>query len=244
MSTSVDPVDPVEPLLRVSSLRTGYGTLEAVSEASLQVMPGEIVALLGHNGAGKSTTLGAIAGVQETWSGSVEFDGVDVTGRPVSDRVARGICLIPEDGFVFPDLPVLENLEVAAHRHSREEFEDRLDEVHAFLPVLAERAQQPAGTLSGGERRMLSVGMAMMMDPRLLLLDEPSLGLAPVLVEQVMDLIHRLARDEDLSVLMVEQNVDQALHVAENVYVMRAGRIFLSESAEEMRRRDRWWDLF
>lgn len=231
-------------MLTVDQLRTGYGGLEAVLDASLEVGSGEIVTLLGHNGAGKSTTLRSIMGLQPVWQGRIVLDGEDITGEQAAKNVSRGLCFVPEDDFVFPQLNVEENLTLAAYTVGRDETAERRNGVYEFLPELSERRAQRAETLSGGEKRMLSIGMAMMARPRLLLLDEPSLGLAPVLVERVMELVSELAQQQELSVLMVEQNVDQALRVAERVYVMRAGRIILEESAEQMRRREQWWDLY
>lgn len=232
------------PVLSVEGLRTGYGALEAVLDVSLEVGPGEIVTVLGHNGAGKTTTLRAVMGLQPVWDGTIRFDGRDVTGDAPAENVGRGLCFVPEDRFVFPGLDVAEHLAVAGQGVPDGAAAERRAEVFELLPILADRRTQDAATLSGGEKRMLSVAMAMMAGPRLLLLDEPSLGLAPVLVEKVLELVARLAREKSLAVLMVEQNVDQALHVAERAYVMRAGRTILEESAEEMRAREQWWDLY
>lgn len=230
--------------LNVEKLRTGYGKQDVVFEASLKVGSGEIVALCGHNGAGKSTILKAILGVLPVNSGKVELDGADVTKLSHTDKVRRGLCMIPEDDFVFRALTVDENLALGGFTASSSVLSSKRAEVFELLPVLEKRLGQQAGTLSGGEQRMLSLGMALMSDPRLLLLDEPSLGLAPSLVENIMKTISQISEEKGLSVLMVEQNIEQALHVAGRMYVMRAGELIIEESSEEMMAREEWWDLF
>ena len=241
-------------MLEIDGLRTGYRGRQVVYEASLSVGDGEVVALIGHNGAGKTTTLKTVVGMLPAWGGSVRYAGRDIARSRPADNVRRGLCFLPEDDFVFQDLTVEENLTLARFGAgsarggprgggSRDASGVRT-EIFDVLPVLAERSRQRAGTLSGGERRMLSIGMALMAEPRMMLVDEPSLGLAPVLVERVMDLLAELVRGKGLSILMVEQNVDQALRVADRCYVMRAGRIVLEEPAERLAARDQWWDLF
>ena len=233
-----------DALLEVEDLRVAYGARDAVFDASLHVKEGEVVALVGHNGAGKTTTLKAAFGLLKPRSGRVRYAGTEVVGNDTEASVRAGMRFVPEDDFVFRQLPVEDNLTLGGFAMGREVGRDAVQRIFEEFPVLAERRKQRAGTLSGGERRMLSMGMALISEPRLLLLDEPSLGLAPVLVQQVMDLTHELATKRGLSVLMVEQNIDQALRVADRVYVMRAGRIFLEETPDEMRARDDWWDLF
>jgi branched-chain amino acid transport system ATP-binding protein len=233
-----------QPLLELEELRVAYGQRGAVFDASLRIGQGELVALVGHNGAGKTTTLKAAFGLLPSAAGAVRFDGTDILGADTEANVRRGMRFVPEDDFVFRQLGVEENLRLGGFAKGRELGADAVNRVYDQFPVLADRKKQRAGTLSGGERRMLSLGMALVSDPRLLMLDEPSLGLAPVLVTQVMGIVRDLAKDRGLSVLMVEQNIDQALSVADRVYVMRAGRIFLEESAEQMRTRGEWWDLF
>ncbi|MQA84479.1 MAG: ATP-binding cassette domain-containing protein [Streptosporangiales bacterium] len=236
-------------MLEVDGLRTGYRGRPAVFDASLSVAEGEIVALVGHNGAGKTTTLKSVVGLLPAWQGGVRFREEDISRSRAADNVRRGLCFLPEDDFVFTDLTVEDNLTLARFgvgsqgRASRDADAVRA-EIFEVLPVLRERSKQRAGTLSGGERRMLSIGMALAAEPRMLLVDEPSLGLAPVLVERVMDLLAELVRRKGLSVLMVEQNVDQALRIADRCYVMRAGRIVMEESAARLAARDQWWDLF
>lgn len=232
------------PLLEVDALQVAYGQRIAVFDSTLQVGEGEIVALVGHNGAGKTTTLKAAFGMLRPKAGAVRFGGEDITGADTEDNVRRGLRFVPEDDFVFRRLPLEDNLALGGFALGREVGRDAMERIYEEFPVLKDRKRQRAGTLSGGERRMLSMGMALISEPRVLLLDEPSLGLAPVLVQQVMDIVHEFARDRDLSVLMVEQNIDQALRVADRVYVMRAGRIFLEGTAADMRARDDWWDLF
>lgn len=243
-------------MLEIEALRTGYRGRQVVFDASLSVGTGEVVTLIGHNGAGKTTTLKAVVGMLPVWGGRVEFRGENIARSRAADSIRRGLCFLPEDDFVFKDLGVEENLTLARFGAGRSAGSSGVTsdggtdagaartEIFDVLPVLAERSRQRAGTLSGGERRMLSIGMALMAGPRMMLVDEPSLGLAPVLVERVMDLLAELVRRKGLSVLMVEQNVDQALRIADRCYVMRAGRIVLEEPAERLAARDQWWDLF
>lgn len=241
-------------MLRIEELRTGYRGRQVVFDASLSVGAGEVVTLIGHNGAGKTTTLKAVVGMLPVWGGRVEFRGTDIARSRTAESVRRGLCFLPEDDFVFQDLSVDENLALArfgagssrdgASGDGPRDASAVREEIFDVLPVLGERSKQRAGTLSGGERRMLSIGMALMAGPRMMLVDEPSLGLAPVLVERVMDLLAELVRRKGLSILMVEQNVDQALRIADRCYVMRAGRIVLEEPAERLAARDQWWDLF
>jgi branched-chain amino acid transport system ATP-binding protein len=232
-------------LLAVEALATGYRRKQVVFDVSLEVAEGEIVALMGHNGAGKTTTLKAIAGLLPVWSGRVGLDGEPIAHAPSAARVRRGLALIPQERFVFGDLTVTENLELGAFAAAdARRSAERREAVFALLPVLAERRRQLAGTLSGGEQRMLSLGMALMLHPRLLLLDEPSLGLSPLLVERIMETIQQIVRRERLTVLLVEQNVRHALAVAGRVYVMRTGRVILAESGAAMAARGEWWDLF
>ena len=232
-------------LLAVEGLATGYGRKQVVFGASLAVGSGEIVALIGHNGAGKTTTLKAIAGLLPVWTGRVLFDGAAIAQVSSAARVRRGLAFIPQERFVFADLTVTENLELGAFSIAdRRLAAERRETILTLLPVLAERKQQLAGTLSGGEQRMVSLGMALMMRPRLLLLDEPSLGLAPFLVERIMATIQDIVRREGLTVLLVEQNIHHALAIASRVYVMRTGRVILEESGATMAARGEWWDLF
>ncbi len=222
-------------MLKVDNLSVAYGGVQAVRDLSLQVRPGEIAALLGANGAGKSSTLLAIIGSVKPKEGRVVFEGRDITGTPPDQLVKQGIAMIPEGARVFARQPVEQNLRLGAYTVRDERvYRERLDKVYALFPRLKERREQLAGTMSGGERQMLAIGRALMSGPRLLLIDEPSLGLSPLLVEQVFDALAALNRDDGLSVLLVEQNMAQALEVAARAYVMQSGRVALSGNAAEL----------
>jgi branched-chain amino acid transport system ATP-binding protein len=212
---------------------------------SLTLRPGEIVALLGHNGAGKSTTLKIVAGLLPASGGRIIYDGKDVTHSSCSENVKRGISLVPQDRAVFRELTVKDNILLGATTVGDGDLvQHRLDEVYTLFPILRERSSQIAGTMSGGQQRMLSVGMALMAGPRALLLDEPSLGLAPTVVESLMDSVRMLARGRGIAVLLVEQNIPVALKEAERVLVMRTGRVVLEESSEQMSQRENLWELW
>ncbi|MCH4574137.1 ABC transporter ATP-binding protein [Achromobacter xylosoxidans] len=222
-------------MLKVDNLSVAYGGVQAVRDVSLQVRPGEIAALLGANGAGKSSTLLAIIGSVKPKEGRIVFEGRDITGTPPDQLVKQGIAMIPEGARVFARQPVEQNLRLGAYTVRDERvYRERLDKVYALFPRLKERREQLAGTMSGGERQMLAIGRALMSGPRLLLIDEPSLGLSPLLVEQVFDALAALNRDDGLSVLLVEQNMAQALEVAARAYVMQSGRVALSGDAAEL----------
>ena len=222
-------------MLKVEDLSVAYGGVQAVRGLSLEVRPGEIAALLGANGAGKSSTLMAIVGSVKPKSGRVIFEGRDITGTPPDRLVTQGISMIPEGARVFARQPVEQNLRLGAYTVRDERvYGERLERVYTLFPRLKERRTQLAGTMSGGERQMLAIGRALMSGPRLLLIDEPSLGLSPLLVEQVFDALAALNRDDGLSVLLVEQNMAQALEVAARAYVMQSGRVALSGEAAEL----------
>jgi len=222
-------------MLKVEDLSVAYGGVQAVRGLSLEVRPGEIAALLGANGAGKSSTLMAIVGSAKPKSGRVIFEGRDITGTPPDRLVTQGISMIPEGARVFARQPVEQNLRLGAYTVRDERvYGERLERVYTLFPRLKERRTQLAGTMSGGERQMLAIGRALMSGPRLLLIDEPSLGLSPLLVEQVFDALAALNRDDGLSVLLVEQNMAQALEVAARAYVMQSGRVALSGEAAEL----------
>ncbi|AKQ53797.1 high-affinity branched-chain amino acid ABC transporter ATP-binding protein [Bordetella hinzii] len=222
-------------MLEVENLSVAYGGVQAVRELSLQVRAGEITALLGANGAGKSSTLMAIVGAVRPKTGRVRFEGRDITGTPPQHLVSQGIALIPEGARVFARQSVAQNLRLGAYTVRDEAvFAERLERVYRLFPRLKERETQLAGTMSGGERQMLAIGRALMSGPRLLLIDEPSLGLSPLLVEQVFDALAALNRDDGLSVLLVEQNMNQALEVASRAYVMQSGRVALEGGAAEL----------
>ena len=232
-------------LLEVEGLSTGYGRKQVVFDLSFHVGEGEIVTLLGHNGSGKSTTIRAIHGVLPAQAGTIRYRGEDTTRRSVRANVRHGMALIPSERFVFADLSVLDNLLLgAANTADAGARGARLEKVYELFPVLAERSSQLAGTMSGGEQRMVSLGIALMGSPRLLMLDEPSLGLAPLVVENLFAAVRDLCRTEGLSVLLLEQNVVQALRITDRVYVIRSGRIILEETVEQMRARPSYWDLF
>lgn len=222
-------------MLEVEDLEVRYGAIRAVRGVSLRVAAGEIVAVLGANGAGKSSTLLAIAGALRPAAGRVRLGGVDVGGSAPEAMVRKGLAMVPETRGVFPDLTVAENLRLGAfvrRRDSAGTTEDRA-RLHELFPVLAERAHQPAGTLSGGEQQMLVIARAMMARPRLLLLDEPSLGLAPAVVDRLYERIDRL-RQGGLTILLVEQNAGKALAIADRAYVLRLGTVAAEGPAREI----------
>lgn len=231
-------------MLEVSGLRAGYGPKEVVFGADLDVSAGEIVTLMGHNGAGKTTILRTVLGLQPPFGGKVIYDGKDVTGASSKRNVSAGMALVPSERFVFPDLSVQDNLLLGLGGLPRGERAGRQKAVEELFPILAERHSQLAGTLSGGQQRMLSLGVLLSIGPKLLMLDEPSLGLQPNLVEQIFAIVRKLADDEGIAVLLVEQNVPAALSITDRVCGIRAGRMFLEETVEEMRARETYWELF
>ncbi|HET9184803.1 MAG TPA: ABC transporter ATP-binding protein [Solirubrobacterales bacterium] len=234
-----------EALLDVTGLGSAYGRRQVVFDVSLEVREGEVVTILGHNGAGKTTTMKTIFGLMKPVQGRVTYAGKDVVKMSVLERVRSGMCFVPPQHFVFADLSVIDNLLLGAQSESSAEvIGERLQRVHELFPILKERHGQAAGTMSGGQQRILSIGTALMSGPKLILLDEPSLGLAPVVFQEITEVLRQLVAEHQLSVLLLEQNVQQALTVADRVYVMRSGRTIMEESAEEMRAREHWWDLF
>ena len=221
-------------LLKVEDLQVAYGGVQAVRGISLEVPAGEITALLGANGAGKSSTLLSLVGSVKPKAGRITFDGGDITGLTPDVLVKRGIALIPEGGRVFARQPVEQNLRLGGYVVASDAtYRERIDQVYTLFPRLAERRTQIAGTLSGGERQMLAIGRALMSGPRLLLVDEPSLGLSPLLVETVFDTLANLNK-MGTTILLVEQNMAQALEVAKRAYVMQSGRIALHGDADEI----------
>ena len=220
-------------MLEVRGLRAGYGAIEVLRGVDLDVGTGEIVALLGSNGAGKSTLNNNISGLYRPLAGTIRFDGRDIAGEASMAIVDAGLIQVPEGRRVFPNLSVRENLELGSYRRGRQARTQNLERVVAIFPRLLERMTQLAGTLSGGEQQMLAIGRGLMGEPKLLILDEPSLGLSPILVEEMFALIARLNAD-GLSVLLVEQNVVQSLAVAHRAYVLENGRIALSGSAADL----------
>jgi len=231
-------------VLEVSNLNAGYGPLTAVFDADLHLDRGEVVALMGHNGAGKTTTVKSVFGLVKARGGTVRYQGEDITGSTPRRNVERGMSFTPAEQFVFGDLSVRDNLRLGALSNaSAERREARLDQVLELFPILKERSNQLGGTFSGGQQRMLSIGIALMSDPKLMLLDEPSLGLSPAVVEQILSTLRRLADEEAMTVLLIEQNMKYALEVADRIVIMHSGRTKLEESAGGMRNRGNWRDL-
>ena len=226
-------------LLEVRALRARYGEAEALHGIDLNVEPGAIVALLGANGSGKTSTLRAITGAIKT-SGSVVYDGKTLSGRSPEDVARCGIAHVPEGRGTLGALSVWENLSLGAYtQRDRKRTRARLERVSAYFPWLVERKQQPAGTLSGGEQQMLAIARALMMEPTLLLLDEPSLGLAPKIVREIFTLLHAINREDRVSVLVAEQNAAIALETADYAYVLEAGRVAVSAPSGELLANDR-----
>lgn len=222
-------------MLELHEVHARYGAITALRGVSIDVKQGELVALLGVNGAGKSTTLGCIAGVLRPWQGRITFEMASILGKS-PEKIARlGISLVPEGRDIFPSLTVEENLRLGAFTRSEKgEYRRNLDEVYDLFPMLKERLQQPGGTLSGGEQQQLAIARALMSSPRLLMLDEPSLGLAPALVDQIFELIARL-HERGVTILLVEQNVDRALEIVDRAYLMNTGLIESQGTAQQLR---------
>ncbi len=220
-------------LLTIEGLRAGYGAVEVLRGVDLHMAPGELVALLGSNGAGKTTLNSVVSGLVPTWAGRVVFDGQDLTGAHYRRVVQAGLIQVPEGRKVFPNLSVLENLELGAFTRARARRAENLLRVFDTFPRLRERQSQLAGTMSGGEQQMLAIGRGLMAEPKLLILDEPSLGLSPLLVEEMFALIAQL-RAGGLAVLLVEQNVGQSLEIADRAYVMENGLIRFSGTSAEL----------
>jgi branched-chain amino acid transport system ATP-binding protein len=222
-------------MLTLKSVQAGYGKLTVLKGISLHVRQGEVVTLIGGNGAGKSTTLRAISGLLPPFRGVVEFNGADLTRLPPERIVALGLALVPEGRRVFASLSVTANLELGAfHRRDQKQARKDLEEIRERFPLLKERASQPAGTLSGGEQQILAICRALMSRPRLLMLDEPSMGLAPLMVSRVYDILREL-KDDGTTLLLIEQNARAALKLADRGYVLETGRIILDGSAAELR---------
>lgn len=221
-------------MLSIRNLAVHYGKVQGLKGISLDVAQGEIVSLIGANGAGKTTTLRAISGLIRPTAGEILFEGAGITGLEPREIVVRGISHSPEGRQIFPRMTVLENLELGGYtRKDKQNFASDYKRIHEYFPILAERNQQLAGTLSGGEQQMLAIGRALMARPRLLLLDEPSLGLAPILVEKIFDIIQAI-NAEGVTVLLIEQNAYQALQIAHRGYVLETGTVSLSGPASEL----------
>ena len=226
-----------ESILHIENLQVRYGGIEAVKGVSLDVHEGEIVTLIGANGAGKSSTLRAIAGLEKAAGGSIIFRGDNITGRDPTTIVKKGVTLVPEGRRIFPDLTVLENLKVGAYLRG-DDINSDLAWVYELFPRLKEREWQLAGTLSGGEQQMLAVGRALMSRPKLLLLDEPSLGLAPLVVQDIFKIIQEINR-QGVTVLLIEQNANMALKIADLAYVLETGNITMSGTGAELLANDK-----
>lgn len=232
----MNPLPTNEPLLEATDLRVDYGKIEALGGVSLRVMPGEIVTVIGPNGAGKSTLLNALVGALPLRSGEVRFEGQRLSNSKVESRVARGLALVPETRALFATMSIEDNLRLGAYRFQRDpaaRHAQALDEVYALFPRLKERHRQQASTLSGGERQMLALGRALMGRPRLLMLDEPSLGLAPLIVRDIFRIITEL-RAQGVAILLVEQNARAALRVADQAHVLELGNVVMAGPASEL----------
>ena len=225
-------------LLKVEDVHVYYGAIHAIKGISFEVNQGEIVTLIGANGAGKSTTLNTVVGLLRPRSGHIEFDGKSIVGFPASKMVSLGMALCPEGRRIFQQMSVRENLEMGGYSRPATEIQESMDDVFHRFPRLKEREKQVAGTLSGGEQQMLAMGRALMSKPKLLMLDEPSMGLAPILVEQIFDIIKEL-HAAGTTILLVEQNAQMALSIADRAYVLGTGRITMSGPAADVLADDR-----
>jgi branched-chain amino acid transport system ATP-binding protein len=232
-------------LLDVKNLEAGYGKKQVLYNISLQVNEKEIVGMIGHNGAGKSTVFKAIFGMLPPSKGRITYMGRDVTFAPPEIKLDGGIYHIPQDQFIFSDLAVKDNLEISYFTmKDKSRYEARLEEVYQFFPIVKSRLNQLAGTLSGGERRILSIAMGLLRQPKLLMLDEPSSGLSPVAFQNVAGIIRKINDSLGTAILLVEQNVKVAFKLSRRIYVMKAGRMILEEAGEKLLQRKEWWDLF
>ncbi|EMB23631.1 ABC transporter ATP-binding protein [Treponema denticola] len=220
-------------LLEVKDLHVSYGEIKAIRGINFNINQGEIVTIIGSNGAGKSTTLNSLAGLIKPASGTVLFNGEDVTKLESYELVKKGISLSPEGRQIFPRMSVIENLELGGYFRTRAELEKGKNNVFELFPILKERSWQAGGTLSGGEQQMLAIGRALMASPKILILDEPSLGLAPIIVKEIFKMIRRI-RDEGITVLLVEQNAKMALSISDRGYVLETGKIRLEGKSEEL----------
>jgi branched-chain amino acid transport system ATP-binding protein len=226
---------PREPTLLLEDVHTYYGSIHALKGVALEVHEGEVVTLIGANGAGKSTTLRSINGLNTPREGRIVFQGKDITRRPPHEIVSMGISQSPEGRRLFPHMTVLENLEMGAfQRNDRSQIKEDLDRVYSLFPRLAERKSQRAGTLSGGEQQMVAMGRALMARPKLLMLDEPSMGLAPIFVEKIFEIVNEI-NEQGTTILLVEQNALMALDAADRGYVLETGRVALADDAKALR---------
>jgi branched-chain amino acid transport system ATP-binding protein len=224
---------PVEPLLRLDGINTYYGQIHILQDLNLRVDPGELVCLLGGNASGKSTTLKTILGLVRPRSGTVTLRGENVTRQPTARRIKRGIAIVPENRRLFGPMNVRENLELGAYLRPRADLKEEFERVYTLFPLLYERRNQLAGTLSGGEQQMVAMGRALMSKPRLLLMDEPSMGLAPILEERSFEIIQQV-HEAGVAMLVVEQNANVSLSIADRGYVLSTGRVVLEGKAAEL----------
>lgn len=222
-------------MLKIRNISTYYGNIQALKDISIDVSEGEIITLIGANGAGKSTTLMSLCGIVPIKSGSIEFEGQDISKMSPDKIVSLGISQVPEGRRIFPQLSVKENLDMGAFlRNDKEEIKKDIDYVYDLFPRLEERKNQQGGTLSGGEQQMLAISRALMARPRLLLLDEPSLGLAPLIVQQIFDIIKKVNKENNTTVFLVEQNANMALKIANRGYVLETGKISMTDDAAKL----------
>ena len=229
-------------MLKIENLVVNYGGIEAVKGISLDVPDGSIITLVGANGAGKSTTLKAISGLVKAKSGSISLDGEELLGLSAADIVSKGITMVPEGRRVFPDMTVLENLKIGAYLR-KDKLNDDIERSYEMFPRLKERSWQAAGTLSGGEQQMLAVGRALMSKPKIIMMDEPSLGLAPIIVQGIFDIIREINK-QGTTVLLIEQNANMALKIADYGYVMETGKISLTGTGAELLTNERVKELY
>jgi len=222
-------------MLRVSNIRTYYGNIQALKDISIEISPGEIITLIGANGAGKSTTLMSICGIVPPRSGHIIFNGIDITKMSPDKIAALGISQVPEGRRIFPRLTVSENLDMGAFlRNDRAGIRQDMEYVFSLFPILSERCDQPGSTLSGGEQQMLAISRALMSRPKLLLLDEPSLGLAPLVVRQIFEIVRKINQEHGTTIFLVEQNANLALKTASRGYVMENGRITMADDSASL----------
>ncbi|MCP4021782.1 MAG: ABC transporter ATP-binding protein [Desulfobacteraceae bacterium] len=222
-------------MLKLSNIHTYYGNIQALKGIDIEVMEGEVISLIGANGAGKSTTLMTTSGIVPAKEGTVELNGKDITHTPPDEIVKMGVCQVPEGRRIFPYLTVAENLDMGAFlRQDKDEIKKDMDYVYSLFPILADRKNQPGGTLSGGEQQMLAISRALMSRPKVLLLDEPSLGLAPIIVKQIFSIIAKINQEQKTTIFIVEQNANLALKAAHRGYVMENGAITLTDTGENL----------
>ncbi len=222
-------------MLELRSVNAAYGNIQVLHNIDIEIHTGEIITLIGANGAGKSTTLMAISGIVPVRSGKILFEGKNISKFSPEKLVSMGISQVPEGRHIFPDLTVMENLDMGAFlRNDAQGIKDDLDYVFSLFPILADRKGQDGGTLSGGEQQMLAMSRALMARPKLLLLDEPSMGLAPLVIKQIFEIVKRINKEHNTTIFLVEQNANQALHVADRGYVIENGVITISDSAENL----------